>query len=736
MNNVTLPLDRQITQWQELDAQGFSLIPLYEDTKKPFEEEWTHWCRVHRSFSPSDFLGRNAGICCGPASGILVIDVDNPSKFEQWIVEEGHRLPGTRTHRTGSGKLHYLYQYPQDGRDYRGRNHVERCGFEIRGLGQQIVAPGSIHPDTGEPYIVEQELPIAPPPAWLVAMANSSSNGSDTVNVTPPLHVPMVDTAAIRELPVSNRIKALILTGAPLKQRSEAQASVLCALLAAGVEEARIFGIFEHHAIGEKYREKGATRLEWLAEDMARASAFVNSGKLSTDPNLTDTGNAERLVRAYGPLIRYCPVWKAWMIWDEKRWCLDERQRIRELAKETAHSIYADATLLSDKTDRSAKIKHAMRTEDSRRIAALVDLAKSDSRVVIMPDELDQDPWLLNLHNGSLNLNLGLLQEHSQGDLITKLAGTHFDAGAGCPMWLQFLDQIMDSNQSLVSFLQRAVGYTLTGQTREQVLFFLYGTGANGKTTFLNVITALMGEYAKPLRADALMARAGSAEPYELATLKGARLVPTSEIMPGRSVAEGLVKQITGEDVIKARHLYQDFFEFKPEFKIWLAANEKPTIRGQDYAIWRRIMLIPFAVTIPEDQRDKELTARLLGELPGILNWALEGCRQWQESGLQPPDEVKAATGQYKDEMDLMAEFLEERCICHEDFSIPVSKLYSKYCEWCDDMSIPKSDRLGKIQFGRQVEQRPGVHQDRTNKQRAWRGIGMDSVSGANCICE
>ena len=717
--------ENQLIQWSALLELGFSLIPLRQNSKEPIESEWTHWCEHPRHFSTAEFVGRNAGICCGPASGILVIDVDDPPKFEAWIMETGNELPDTRVHRTGRGKQHIIYQYPNDGQEYRRRDYVKKFGFEVRGNGSQIVAPGSIHPDTGRSYLVDKDNPIAPAPQWLLEMAKPTAIGSDPIESVTLPNVLSIDEATIRDLPVSHRIKNLILSGMPKTQRSEAQMSVLVALLAADVNKDTIFGIFEHFPIGEKFREKGDNRLQWLAEEMSRALAFIKSQPKGAITNLTDTGNAFRLVQTYGPIIRYCPPRGEWLAWDERRWALDEKQSIRELAKQIARDIYDQAAQVADQKAREKQATHALRTEDSRRIAALVDLARSDARIVVMPDELDRNPWFLNLQNGTFSLKSGLLQAHDPDDLITKLAGTRLDPMAKCPRWVTFLDKIMAGNQALVAFLRRAVGYTLTGSTREQVLFFLYGTGANGKTTFLNVIKALMGEYARPLRAEALMVKRGGGEPFELAGLKGARFVPTSEIMPGRSVAEGLVKLITGEDAITARHLYKDFFEFEPEFKIWLAANEKPTIKGQDNAIWRRIRLVPFTVTIPEEKRDKELTAKLLEELPGILNWALEGCRIWQEEGLMPPEEVIAATEEYRDEMNLVRDFLDEKCEFKPAHTVTVAALYSGYCKWCDSNNVPSADRLTKVQFGRQVEAREDVGKDRSNRQRVWRGVGL-----------
>ena len=243
----------------------------------------------------------------------------------------------------------------------------------------------------------------------------------------------------------------------------------------------------------------------------------------------------------------------------------------------------------------------------------------------------------------------------------------------------------MNGNEKLIAYLQKAVGYTLTGDTSEQVLHFLYGLGANGKSTFLETIMAMLGDYAKQTSTETILVKKMTGGiPNDLAGLKGARLVSAQEVESGRRLAESLVKQLTGGDTISARFLHGEFFDFKPTFKLWISGNSKPVVRGGDYAIWRRIRLIPFTVQIPPEEQDRRLSEKLRGELPGILNWSLAGCLAWQREGLTPPEEVTAATESYRDEMDIIGQFIGERCLMGPEYKVTAKKLYAAFVEWSE----------------------------------------------------
>ena len=292
---------------------------------------------------------------------------------------------------------------------------------------------------------------------------------------------------------------------------------------------------------------------------------------------------------------------------------------------------------------------------------------------------------LLNCPNGTLDLQTGRLLKHDRADLLTKRIEVKYDSNAECPRWLAFLNRIMDGDQELILFLQRAVGYTLTGGVAEQCLFFMLGTGRNGKSTFIETLLALLGDYGQKAPTEMLMFKGnGGGIPNDLARLPGARLVVAAEVEQGRRLAESTVKDLTGGDTITARFLRQEFFDFTPTHKVWMYGNHKPVIKGTDEGIWRRIHLIPFAVQIPVSEQDPNLKAKLAEELPGILAWAVRGCLDWQKHGLSVPESVKEATADYRAEMDVVSAFIEECCTTGQNHYAKWKELYAAYTDWCN----------------------------------------------------
>jgi putative DNA primase/helicase len=422
--------------------------------------------------------------------------------------------------------------------------------------------------------------------------------------------------------------------------------------------------------------------------------------------NLTDLGNGERLVRRHGDAIRHVTLWKRWQLWDECRWSADENVRIERLAKQTVGDIWGEAKEATVKEERSDIIKHAIRSESDAAIRHMLARAAAEEGIAIRPRDLDRDPWLFNVENGTIELKTALLREHRREDLITKLAPVRYDPDAKCPTWLAFLERVMGGRSELVEFLKRAIGYSLTGDTREQCLFLLHGTGQNGKSTFLEILRALLGDYAVQADFATFLDRKYEGPRNDVARLFGARAVTSSEVGEGKRFNESLIKTLTGSDTIAARFLYSEAFEFRPQFKLWLAANHKPVIRGTDLAIWRRIRLVPFEVTIPESERDEQLTETLLHELPGILAWAVEGCQSWLESGLTMPDDVRCATQKYRDESDILGHFLSDCCEERRGESSayePSGKLYEAYRRWA---TAGGEYVVTQTQFSRQLDER------------------------------
>jgi putative DNA primase/helicase len=435
---------------------------------------------------------------------------------------------------------------------------------------------------------------------------------------------------------------------------------------------------------------------------------------------LTDLGNARRLVAQHGQNLRFCPLWDQWFYWNGLLWVRDVDGEVMRQAKATVESIYDEISAL--KGDRCKElIEHAKWSQAAPRLKAMIELATSELPLPIQPDQFDTHPWLVTVQNGTLNLRTGTLQEPCREDYSTKQTSILYDPEAQCPTWLAFLDRIMHRNQVLIAFLQKAVGYALTGDTSEQVLFLLYGTGANGKSTFLEVLRELLGGYGQQTDFTTFLSRKSDTVRNDLARLFAARLVTAVEIESGRRLDEALVKQVTGGDTITARFLYEEFFEFKPQFKVLLAANHKPVIWGTDHAIWRRIRLIPFTVTIPPDERDTTLPAKLRSELPGILAWAVQGCLLWQREGLGVPEEIDFATESYREEMDPVGAFLEDCCVLDPQAKISTGKLYEAYMAWCDQSGELV---MGKTAFRARLSER-GFAQVRLGNSRGWAGLKL-----------
>lgn len=417
--------------------------------------------------------------------------------------------------------------------------------------------------------------------------------------------------------------------------------------------------------------------------------------------SLTDTGNAARFGLRHAGQVIYVPG-QGWMVWDGLKWQGDDVDRIMEMAKVLSRNIYQEGDTLEDNDARIAVAKHAKNSQQAPRLKATLELAQSIPELVLKYDQLDSHDMLLGVGNGVVNLKTGKLQAAKPEDYITRHGSVMFDAAATCPLFLQFLNQITGASKPLIAYLQRVIGYCLTGNAAEQCLFFLYGYGANGKSTFLTVLTDLLGsDLARQTPSETLMARKSSGGSNDIARLLGVRVVIANEIEDGSLLAESLVKQMTGGDVMTARFLYGEFIEFVPKFKLFIAGNHKPTIRGRDQGIWRRINLIPFEVTIPPRQRDKRLSIKLRAELPGILNWAIKGCLAWQKSGLAQPKLVTDAVKSYREEMDLIGQWVTENCIVGPQHAWPSRQAYANYKLWAEGGGYkPMSESI----FSRELE--------------------------------
>jgi len=454
--------------------------------------------------------------------------------------------------------------------------------------------------------------------------------------------------------------------------------------------------------------------------------------------SLSDLGNARRLVALYGQDLRYCHLNKKWYCWRGQVWEVDSTAQVERWAKDVPADLYREAADCRDFKEREARGKFALQCEDSRRILAMVRLAQSEPGVPILPSAFDARPWLLNCANGTIDLTNGELRPHAREDLFTCMSPVVYEPDAPCDLWERFLYQIQDVDRQpaaadrMVLFLQRALGYAITGSTREQCLFVLHGGGANGKTTLLNLVKEVLGTYAMHTPTETLLAKnRGGDIPTDVARLDGPRLVTASEVDRGRRLAESLVKELTGQDTVSARFLYGEYFDFKPQFKLFLSTNNKPVIRGADNAIWRRIKMIPFHVQFGEGldlPKDEDLPDKLRGEAVGILAWLVRGCLAWQQEGLAPPEEVTEAIAAYRAEMDVLAEFMEDCCLVAPGLTVTAADIYAAYSRWGEEAGLKDKELMKQRTFGICLTER-GLRKDKgAGGRRMWRGVGLRSV--------
>ncbi|MCR4296247.1 MAG: phage/plasmid primase, P4 family [Elusimicrobia bacterium] len=448
----------------------------------------------------------------------------------------------------------------------------------------------------------------------------------------------------------------------------------------------------------------------------------------------TDVGNSLRLVARHGKDMRHSSAVGGWLVWDRSRWAPDGTGEAKRRAVEAVMNMYNEAKATSDHDAKMRLYKHAVKSESNGRVTAMLDLASVHRDVAVSHEDLDTDPYLLTCANGTIDLRSGALRKHDPADLITKWTPIDYDPEAKCALWEWFLTSVMGEDPDMVAFLQRAIGYSLTGDTREDAIFFLHGLGDNGKSTFVEIIQNLTGDYGKGAKFDTFLDRQKGGPTEDLARLRGARLVTAPEAPEGKRFDESLQKELSGGDAITCRELYCPSFTYPPQFKLWFSGNHKPQIRGQDNGIWRRMFLVPFGVAyhdptpenahLPEAlKKDPGLPGDLRGELPGILAWAVRGCLEWQKTGLGAPGIVRAATKEYRTEMDTIGAFLDDRCVVSPNARVTCAALYSAFAAWCKESG---EYQITSNAFSRKLIERGGVEKCRdTRGAKAFRGVAL-----------
>ena len=420
-----------------------------------------------------------------------------------------------------------------------------------------------------------------------------------------------------------------------------------------------------------------------------------------------DTGNADRFIDRYGNLYKYSYIANKFYIYDGMKWKIDDKGSIRKLIDEMIESIKDEKIIHGDDvTEEEAREFFQKYYKKTRGTQAKKNIMNElMHRRPATPDDFDRDDMLINVANGYIDLTSRELYKHDINKMFSQITNTDYTEKMQPAVWLDFLNDIFAGDQKVIRYIQKALGYSLTGSTREQIMFILFGKGRNGKSIFVEVISEILGDYSNNMQAKSLMVKKNDNVNTDIARLSKARFVTSSEPNEGFRFDEGLIKQLTGGDKVTARFLYAEEFEYTPKFKIWVSTNHKPIIRGTDDGIWRRLVLIPFDVQIPEEKVDKDLKYKLLREAPAILNWMAEGAYMWMQEGLAMPEKLKEAVQKYRNEMDTLGQFIEDCCKVDKNSSEKVSNLHQAYKTWSND-NLTSTKVLGMKSFSQKMEER------------------------------
>lgn len=433
----------------------------------------------------------------------------------------------------------------------------------------------------------------------------------------------------------------------------------------------------------------------------------------------TELGYARRLIAVYGDRLRFVAAWNRWLVWDGQRWAPDATGQAQRWMKVIARRITTDALALEAEQERKAAMSLARRAESSASVRGALSLASTEHGIVVTPDDLDTDPFLLNCTNGTLDLRTGELHDHDPGDMLTKMTGAAYRPGATGLEFARFLERVQPE-AAMRDYLGRLLGHGLEGRVVEHVLGILHGVGRNGKGTLIGAVQSALGDYADAADPDLLTARTFDAHPTSTADLYGLRLAILHETDKGRRLAEATVKRLTGGDRLKARRMREDFWSFAPSHTFVMLTNHKPVISGTDEAIWARLRLVPWDVVIPAGERDLGLADKLALELDGVLAFLVAGYQEWRSRGLDDPDEVMAATEAYRAESDALGRFLDQRCLPGHGSS-GSTELFSAWSKWCAD----EGEDPGSATAFATMLQNKGFDNYTSNGRRRWRSLGL-----------
>jgi putative DNA primase/helicase len=717
------------------DNEGIKLVRLSHRTKKPVDDEWQLRPLALEDIEEWVRSGGDVGWQCGEVSGWMsAVDLD---------CEEARRLAPSflpETLRGAKGReapSQYFYRSPDLGykkfSELGGPGELIALKASNNGRGHQVAVAPSVHREKGPYHFIDGYNPAA------IAVVHKDELRHRVGMLATAVLIAQLLPPSREEGGGGRHDLALALVGYMLRNGE-----------AAGDVEKMLAAAWEHRKASHQAIEDVRRSVRDTTTRLARNEPATGGRRLGElFPKLpekiadflgwerrnmreqrhhymrTDLGNAERFVDAHRDSVLWCPARKSFLCWDGKRYAWDERGEVVKLAHAAARGIFHEAAGAEGEEEQKAITKWALASQNESRINAM--LSQARPYLAVGMEELDRDPWLVNCQNGTLDLRTGKLKAHDPADRITKIVPVDYDPGAPCPRFKQFLKEAL-VDETVIKFVKRYSGYTLTGITRERLLAILYGFGKNGKTTLVELLHEVLGDYARNTDVETLLIKKYQGVGNDVAALKGARFVSAAEVEKGRRLAESKVKQLTGRDTVTARFLFGENFDFKPEFKLWLSTNNKPVIQGTDDAIWDRIRLIPLTQRFDGSKADPKLPDKLRNELAGVFSWMVEGCLEWQEHGLEEPKTVTDATNQYREEMDTLASFLDEVCVMGPHYRVLAERLYQRYAMWCDNSGERKDPKKA---FVARLEERGFERRRETagvNKGRyIWLGIGPRS---------
>lgn len=651
-------------------AQHFSLLPIHRNSKAAAHKNWQKQCHTKVPFNSQHFLDQqgqvmNAGIACGPANGVIIVDIDDLILFQQWCEKYNiaNPTPSTFTVTSGGKSNHYYYKYPIDGNEYK------KCkvpGVDLLGVGSYALAPGSIHPKTGNQYFISCDQSISPAPQWVLdAMLGKIPRK-------------LIQKTTIQ---VENRQQAPVVTATDNNVykggRNDYLTSVAGSLHGKGLSpEAVKAALFQENA--------SICNPPLDTDEVEKIYNSISNYPQSMSMILTHQGFADVFVKEHSDRVKYNFDTGEWYIWAGKYWQTDKSGEIYSLMKDFIRRTYQHGCTIPGEYGKALK-KKSREYENGNNFDQILIKAKADPTIAVSSNIFDNDPSKLNCSNGTIDLKAGTLMPHNPLDFNSKMISTEYDPNAQAPVFKRFVDSIMEGKKELIEYLNKAAGYAATGETKEQCYFLMYGFGSNGKTTLMNALKKILSPFSADISFKSLINHNDRAR-QDLAKTVGVRLLTSSEVDPDKAMDETIINRITGNETFTAKCLYQNPFDFTPQFKLFIVGNQKPKLQSFNHATRRRIRVIPFNKCFKGKELNNNLPDELRKEYPGILRWIVEGAVEYYRSGLETPDILKDEIKEYIEEIDTISNFLESEFEWDiPNASFPCAEFNKRYKQWCKD---------------------------------------------------